>query len=236
MLKDTKSFDFLKFLANGSTNGHKNGDRLPSLEALSAEYGVSISVLREQLQVARALGLVEVRPRTGIRRLPYSFAPAVRESLFYAMARENKSFDQFANLRRHLERAYWYEAVEKLTAADIAELRDLVKTAEEMLKGDPIRVPNAEHRELHIAIFRHLENPFVLGMLEAYWDAYEKVGLTRYTGLAYQEQVWDYHRRIVETIAAKQFEKGHQLLNEHFELIDKRPEQASARQKAAREE
>ncbi|MEX2160622.1 MAG: FCD domain-containing protein [Anaerolineales bacterium] len=220
MLKNTPSFDLLNYLA--SRNGQ--GDQLPSLEALSAEHGVSISVLREQLQVARALGLVDVRPRTGIRRLPYSFAPAVRESLSYAMARDRHSFDQFADVRRHLERAYWFEAVEKLTQADIAKLRELVERADEMLHGDPVRVPHAEHRELHLTIFRHLENPFVLGLLEAYWSAYEAVGLSRYAGLKYLEQVWEMHRQIVRSIEKGDFDKGHQLLNEHFELIDKRPE------------
>src|SRR3970282_2991562 len=111
MLKTHSAFDFLEYLA---TSGNGSNEPIPSLEALSKKHGVSISVLREQLQVARALGLVEVRPRTGIRRLPYSFAPAVRESLFYAMARERQSFDLFANLRRHLERVYWFEAGEKL--------------------------------------------------------------------------------------------------------------------------
>jgi len=220
-LKSTNSFDFLEFLAFDQ-NG--NGDRLPSLEALSAQYGVSISVLREQLQVARALGLVEVRPRTGIRRLPYSFAPAVRESLFYAMARDRRAFDQFADVRRHLERAYWFEAVEKLTAEDVGHLRSLVQRAEELLQGDPIRVPHAEHRELHLTIFRHVENPFVLGLLDAYWSAYEEVGLSRYAGIKYLNQVWAMHRAIVEAIAAGDFAKGHQILNEHFDLIDMRPE------------
>jgi DNA-binding FadR family transcriptional regulator len=221
MLKTANSFDFMDFLANGSTNGH--GDRLPSLEALSAKYGVSISVLREQLQVARALGLVEVRPRTGIRRLPYSFAPAVRESLSYAMARDRHNFDQFSDVRKHLERAYWFEAVEQLTTNDIAEMRALVKQAEEKLNDDPIRVPHAEHRALHLIIFRHLENPFVLGLLEAYWSAYEEVGLSRYEGLKYLQQVWAMHKQIVEALAAGDFALGHQLMNEHFELIDKRP-------------
>ncbi|MEX1247688.1 MAG: FCD domain-containing protein [Anaerolineales bacterium] len=220
MLKNATSFDFLAYLATG--NGH--GDQLPSLEALSAQHGVSISVLREQLQVARALGLVEVRPRTGIRRLPYSFAPAVRESLSYAMARDRHSFDQFADVRRHLERAYWFEAVEKLTREDVAHLRELVERADEMLHGPPVRVPHAEHRELHLTIFRHLGNPFVLGLLEAYWSAYEAVGLSRYAGLKYLEQVWDMHRRIVKAIEEGDFASGHQVLNEHFELIDKRPE------------
>jgi DNA-binding FadR family transcriptional regulator len=37
---------------------------------MSKELGVSVALLREQLEVAKAIGLVEVRPRTGIRRLP----------------------------------------------------------------------------------------------------------------------------------------------------------------------
>lgn len=218
MLKSHTSFNLLEYIASAG-NGYS--ERLPSLESLSAQYGVSISVLREQLQVARAMGLVEVKPRTGIRRLPYTFTPAVRESLFYALARDRHAFDQFADVRRHLERAYWFEAVEKLGPDDIAHLQDLVRRADELLHGDPIRVPHAEHRELHLTIFRHLENPFVIGLLEAYWSAYEEVGLNRYAGIKYLEQVWDYHRRMVEALAAGDKAKGHQLLNEHFDLIDK---------------
>src|SRR3990172_4578565 len=176
MLKSNHSFDLLDYIAKAG-NGYS--ERLPSLESLSAQHGISISVLREQLQVARALGLVEVKPRTGIRRLPYSFAPAVRESLSYALARDRRAFDQFADVRRHLERAYWFEAVEKLTADDISHLQDLVRNAKAMLHDTPIRVPHAEHRELHLTIFRHLENPFVIGLLEAYWSAYEEVGFDR---------------------------------------------------------
>lgn len=219
MLKDATTFDFIKYLANG--NG---SDRLPSLQELSAEHGVSISVLREQLQVARALGFVEVRPRTGIKRLPYTFAPAVRESLFYAIDRDQAAFASFSDVRRHLERVYWFEAVDRLSPEDIEYLRSLVNRAEEMLKGQPIRVPHNEHREFHLVIYQHLQNPFVIGLLEAYWEAYEQVGLSLYTGLDYQLQVWDSHRQIVEAIAEKDFVRGHQLLVSHFDLIDKRSE------------
>lgn len=218
MLKTNQTFDLLEYIASAG-NGYS--ERLPSLESLSAQHGVSISVLREQLQVARALGLVEVKPRTGIRRLPYTFTPAVRESLSYALARDRRAFDQFADVRRHLERAYWFEAVDKLEAEDIAHLQELVARADQMLHDDPIRVPHDEHRELHLTIFRHLDNPFVIGLLEAYWSAYEEVGLNRYAGIKYLEQVWDYHRRMVEALAAGDKAKGNQLLNEHFDLIDK---------------
>ncbi len=62
--------EFMQFLAN--LDGSK-AEKLPALPALSRQLGISVGSLREQLEVARALGLVEVRPHRGIRRLPYSF-------------------------------------------------------------------------------------------------------------------------------------------------------------------
>ena len=38
---------------------------LPPLKDLSEELGISLASLREQLEVARALGLVEVTPAAG---------------------------------------------------------------------------------------------------------------------------------------------------------------------------
>lgn len=73
--------EFMRYLAS-----HPEAEgNLPSLSELSRELGISVAGLREQLEVARALGLVEVRPRTGTRRLDYSFAPAVKQSLMYAL-------------------------------------------------------------------------------------------------------------------------------------------------------
>ncbi len=62
--------DFLRYLV---TNGCRPGDRLPPLEKLKARLGLSMSKLREQLEVARHLGLVEVKPGSGIRCADYTF-------------------------------------------------------------------------------------------------------------------------------------------------------------------
>src|SRR3970040_2947145 len=110
--------EFLRYLAN-----HEEVEKaIPSLKKLSVELGVSLASLREQLEVARALGLVEVRPRLGTRRRTYSFTPAVRQSLGYALALNDEHFHQYAELRKHVETAFWYEAVEKLTEDDKREL------------------------------------------------------------------------------------------------------------------
>jgi DNA-binding FadR family transcriptional regulator len=181
--------------------------------------------LRQQLEVARALGLVEVRPRTGTKRLPYSFAPAVRQSLRYALALNSEHFRKYSELRNHIEGAYWHEAVQRLTEEDKQDLQTLLALAKEKLNGSPIRIPHEEHRQLHMVIYQRLENPFVTGLLEAYWDAYETVGLNVFAGgLSYLEEVWEYHTQMVEAICNNDYEAGYQALIQHTDLLYHRPE------------
>lgn len=214
--------EFLRYLAG---HGDENGQQLPALSDLSRELGVSIASLREQLEVARALGLVEVRPRTGTKRLPYSFTPAVRQSLRYALILSNEYFRKYSELRKHIESAYWYEAVQLLTEEDKQELQALLVHAKEKLQGNPILVPHEEHRKLHMVIYQRLENPFVTGLLEAYWDAYEAVGLNVFTGgLSYLEDVWEYHTQMVQAICNSDYEAGYQALIQHTDLLYHRPE------------
>lgn len=209
--------EFIQYLITSSQEG--KSDHLPSLLEISQELDVSVARLREQLEVARALGMVEVRPHTGIRQLPYNFYPAVRQSLSYCLALEQNRFKAYADLRRNIEASFWEQAVRQLTEVDRAHLKDLVASAWEKLRGIPIHIPHAEHRELHLAIYRRLDNPFVIGLLEAYWDAYENFRLNLYADYTYLEQVWTYHQRMVDAICAGDYQAGYQALIEHTELI-----------------
>jgi DNA-binding transcriptional MocR family regulator len=71
--------EFLQYIATHK-NGNDDPDRLPSLGDLSAEIGISVPKLREQMEAARHMGLVEARPRIGIRRKPYTFSGACSPS------------------------------------------------------------------------------------------------------------------------------------------------------------
>lgn len=211
--------EFLRYLID---QGFQPGDRLPSLTELSSEIGISVGKLREQLEVARMLGLVEASPRRGITRTAYSFLPPVRLSLLSALALDPSHFNAFSELRVHLETAYWDEAVALLTEQDKSVLQSLVEAAVEKLSQQRIQIPYLEHRQLHLTIFRRLENPFVCGLLEAYWDAYEAVELNTYADLPYLREVWDYHARIVAAIIAGDATLGKRLLVEHMQLLSKR--------------
>jgi len=215
--------DLLNYLAQGD---YQPGDRLPTLSELGQEehLNLSISKIREQLEVARALGLVEVRSKTGMRLKPFSFTPAIRLTVLYAMARDISNFDEFKSLRVHMESAYWLEACQKLTPADKDLMQEQVEIAGKKLANNRwIQIPHEEHRKFHLTIFKNLENPFVTGLLEAYWDAYEAVELNRYADYAYHQEVWKYHERILEHICAQEYETARDLFVEHTGLLRVQP-------------
>ncbi len=225
MLRGIES-DLLEYII---ANDLQAGDRLPPLEELSAELQISIGKLREQLEVARTLGLVEVKPRTGIRVSPFSFLPAVRFSLLYALAQNRKLFDAFSELRNHIEFAFFHEAVSLLTDEDSAHLKSLIEQAFAKLEEHPPRIPHEEHRELHLTIYRRLDNPFVKGLLEAYWDGYEAEGLSVFSDYDYLHEVWTYHEGIVNAIVAGDVDEAYRLLVQHTKLLQKRPKARTLR-------
>jgi DNA-binding FadR family transcriptional regulator len=222
-MADQLPSEFMKYLAN---NAGRAGERLPSIPDLAEHLGISIGKLREQLEVARVLGLVEVRPKTGIRTNAYSFSSSLRPSLMFALAVNPDYFEHYGVLRNHIEACFWHEAVAMLKPEDIKHLQKLVDTAWSKLQGDPIQIPHEEHRELHLRIFARLENPFVIGLLEAYWEGYEAVGLNVYAGYAYLVEVWDYHQRMVQAIVDGEYDEGYQALVEHTGLLQKLSELA----------
>ncbi len=215
--------DFLECLIEQATPG----DRMPAIPELANQLGMSTSKLREQLEVARALGLVEVRPKTGIKVLPYSFGNSLRVSLQFALALDRSYFDQIGELRNHIEAAFWHEAVSLLRPDDKMALQDLISRAWDKLRGQPVQIPHNEHRDLHLKIYSRLDNEFVAGLLESYWEAYEAVGLALYADYSYLEQVWTYHEEMVEAIVAGDLEGGYRALVEHTGLLHHRPEHSS---------
>jgi DNA-binding FadR family transcriptional regulator len=212
----TKQKQFLDYTIRMRSNGKL---QIPALSRISKELGISASTLREILEMARTLGLVEAHPRSGIELRPYSFSLPVIKSLEYAVMMDTKYFDEFSDLRIHLEKSYFPQAVRLLSEDDVKSMQDLVIKAKAKLSRNPAQIPHPEHRELHLSIYKNLQNDFVNSLLEAYWTIYEMVGLNVYTDLGYLIKVWNYHERIINQLQNRDFEKAFDLLVDHMELI-----------------
>lgn len=211
-------FDLLKYIID---EGIQPGETLPSIKELadSDKLGGSAGKIREQLAVVRAMGLVDVRSRTGTQLKDFSFTPSVRLGLFYALGKDLSYFDQFSQLRTHIETAFWEQACACITREDRQEMRRCIGEARRKLNSHPIRIPASEHRRFHLMLFQQLNNPFVTGLLEAYWDAYDAVMSHHYMDLTYLQTVWDFHERILDAIDAGEYETAKQLFIEHTRLL-----------------
>ncbi len=211
---------FLKYLID---NNMIPGQRLPALSEISSEMNMSVGKLREQLEVARSMGLVTARPRLGVQREPFDFSKMILDGVLFGLASGEANFEQLSQLRQIVEAGFWHQAVLMLTQEDKGHLLDLVDIAWAKLRGEPIHIPNGEHRDLHLTIFSRLDNPFVKGILSTYWDAYEASEWTRFVRYEYWIEVWTYHERIVKALLNNDDALGRQLLLEHFTLLKSSP-------------
>ena len=217
MARTQNNSELLDYLAE--KNLQQTTAQLPNLNEISKELGISVARLREQLEVAKVLGLVEAKPRVGLRQLSYSFLPAVRQSLTYAIQIDPQNFNIYSELRDHIEQAYWEKAVSLLTPADLEALKALVSKAWSMLHAERVKIPHQEHKQFHLLIYSRLNNPFVEGLLEAFWDAYEKIGANLYADYEYLEKVWKLHQEMVDAISVGNFSRGYQAMTAHRHLI-----------------
>ncbi len=211
--------ELLKYLASIPEGENQ---RIPPLSDLSQTLGISVATLREQLEAARLLGIVEIKPKAGIKKTAYGLKPALLASLTYGVEVNNRLFWQVADMRKHLEAAYFVEAAQNLSTSDKEELVVLVKRAQQKLRSIPSQLPNAEHRDFHLTMYRRLNNHLVFNVLETYWDLYRLTGMDVYTDINYVDRVWQFHGRIVEQIRSGNYTQGMQILLEHMDLISQR--------------
>ena len=179
MTQDLFSQPTVQYIVQQASECHGDAARLPPLDKLAEQLGISRGKLREDLLTAQAYGLVEMRPGDGTYVRRFDFYSAIRPLVLYSVAQDKRTFDQYYRVRACLEVAFWDQAVAALDAEDHEELEGILQDAERKLRGTPIEIPHYEHRKLHTLLFSKLANPFVRGIVRAYWDAYEAAGLHR---------------------------------------------------------
>lgn len=223
MVRDT----FLRYLVDQGLKAQQRDEptKLPPMDELAKEMGVSRGKLREELISAQAWGIVEMRPGAGTYVRPFDFYTPVRTTVLFGIACDRRSFDRYYDLRAKLEIAFWEEAATKLGREEKDRLHEIVDLAEQRLQGSPVEIPHREHRDFHLLVFSNLGNEFVLGLLRAYWDAYEAVGLHLYFDYSYYEKMWRDHRALAEIIEEGRHEDGEKILLRHFTMLRARLEE-----------
>lgn len=201
---------------------HRAQAPIPSIAELSHVLGISVASVREQLEVARTLGFVDVKTKVGIQKREFSFDQLLETGLRYGSKIQPGLADAFRDLRKHIEISYWYEAVPLLTSQNRDALQRIVSRALERISKKPPQIPGKEHQEFHMTIFSHLENPVAKSVLETFWKFNEEAERNLQADRFYLENVWNYHQRITDAIAARDYDLGYRWLVEHMDLVKQR--------------
>lgn len=205
---DQEKITLLRFLADAS----KNKQEIPSIAELSNILGISVASVREQLEVARQLGFVEVKPRTGIQKKPFSLLPLLNLGMKYGMQCEPKLIHDYAEVRRQLELGYWETACHLISEDQTDYMQFLVDVAFRKLQRKPAIIPDEEQSEFHLTIFRSLGNKVLLNLLEAYWELKVLDGTRMFIDLDDMLSRWSKRQVIVDALREKNVAKGKSAL------------------------
>ena len=201
------------------------GDRLPTENALSAQFSVSRTVVREAVSRLKSLGMVEPRQGSGV----YVRAAGIPPLAFDVQRAVSKeAVVQMAEVRRALEAEVAALAAQRRTQADLKRIRQSIAALDAAVAagGDGVLQDVAFHRSLADAA----RNPFLLDTLHYLSRLLQ--GATRVTRANearredFARAVRNEHRRIVEAIESGDAARARQAASRHMDNAIARIEQA----------
>lgn len=188
---------------------YRIGDKLPSESAMSAEFDVSRSVVREALRALQGLGLTESRTGKG------TFVVATGPS-------ENPIFGQYSardlfEVRRHIEIPVAGYAATRRTRDDLDLLNRLVDKMDE--ETDNVAWVALDSL-FHITIANASGNPVFSKVIEEIRDAMTRQSalLNQLAGRRIQSNVE--HRRLLSAIADRSEWKAVDAMTSHLAHVE----------------
>jgi len=155
------------------------GGRLPTEHALARRFRVSRPLVREAIQALRALGVVESKPRVGLRVLP--FRPEAHLDAMIPRIRTEEERAELYELRCLLEPAVLRLAARRASVEELDALERPLRAP--LPRGRAAAVSDALERDIafHEGLWRLAGNRFVLGLkglLVRYFAALERGSLS----------------------------------------------------------
>ena len=154
------------------------GGRLPTEHALARRFRVSRPLVREAIQALRALGVVESKPRVGLRVLP--FRPEAQFDALIPRIRTEEERAELYELRCLLEPAVLRLAARRARPQDLEALERPLRAPFPRGRAAIIREGLDRDIAFHEGLWRLAGNRFVLGLkglLVRYFAALERAPL-----------------------------------------------------------
>ncbi len=179
-----------------------DGERLPSIEKMTREYGMSAVSVREAIHKLSLMGLVHIRQGGGT-----------------FLDRNIPSIIDILDARKYVEVAAGYLAARNATAEEQARLGRIVAAMEEDFRNRDYVAYSKKDLEFHLAIARMSRNVLLSAFLENIQDLLyylqERTHMLRGT----IEKANRFHPQIAKAIRKRDGEKAQELIAAHIEAV-----------------
>ncbi|WP_108660001.1 FadR/GntR family transcriptional regulator [Acuticoccus kandeliae] len=193
--------------------GIQPGDKIPVEADLCEMLDVSRPALREATSILEATGLLIARKGSGRVLMPMRFGHAMSFVSSYALPKRKWLLD-LLSIRQVTESAMLPVSVPKLSEEDFAVLEAATAAMEEKAARGEHFV--AEDRAFHRALYRPLDNEVLEGLLELFWEMYDKLNLDSLSHSQRLDETAAHHRRILDAVKAGDLRLAQHALNAHF--------------------
>lgn len=190
----------------------KSGTNLPSEQALSLEFQVSRSVVREALRILEISGLVKIRkgPSGGIF-VADSYHSPMRKSLRNLAASGEMTIDHLFDVRLLIEPHVAGEAARHATVADIEKLERLFEDSAGHIE-DAVHLKK-NNLNFHLLLARSSGNPVFSLLLESIFELLIESSLD-FFDLSIEKHFYKVHRKIFQLIRRKRAQEAELLMRE----------------------
>jgi GntR family transcriptional repressor for pyruvate dehydrogenase complex len=194
------------------------GGRLPTEHSLARTFHVSRPIVREAIQGLKALGVVESRPKTGLRVL--AFDPTAHFDQIIPRIRTDEERRELYELRCLLEPAILRLAAQRATPAGLDRLERLLRPPLSKGRG-AIREGLARDVAFHEELWRIAGNRFVFsfrGLLLRYFADLERPPRRRATETL-MRKTNEQHLAIVRALRSGDVERAQRELARNLETF-----------------
>lgn len=199
------------------------GTRLPTERELAAAFGVGRPAVREALKILDAVGLLEIRPGSGIY-VREQQDMGEQQSMVFSLIVGKNDIVSLLELRMVLEVGAARLAAERATGSDISHLKEAYSRLETQVKNE--KVGASEDYLFHYAVAMATHNQAIIKVFSAITDLYRQALIqSRAQSLQIPgrpQAILKEHEEILNAICSRNPDQAAHYMQVHLENVERK--------------
>jgi GntR family transcriptional repressor for pyruvate dehydrogenase complex len=197
----------------------KPGDQLPPEAQLCAALGIGRSTLREALKSLAYVGMVQMRPGEGTYVLDAArlLLDRIRTR---GILRSEQELEHVSETRLVLETELAAMAAERMEAADLQRLEELLRAMKRSLDGDGTDYASLDV-EFHLAIAKSSKNQLLYELLDAIRNVLQEFIAKSQELPGIKDNAHAHHAKILAALRTRNPEKARRAMKAHLQTCER---------------